>query len=85
MGLRDLFRRLVVNSWQTPPSYASTGGGVRVRPGDRCTCGQGAVYQTYSAIYGQFLGCTAYGRGHGCHHAWKLNGDRLPVASRRSR
>jgi hypothetical protein len=57
MGLRDLFRRLVVKSWQTPPSYASTGGGVRVRPGDRCTCGQGAVYQTYSPIYGQFLGC----------------------------
>ena len=60
MGLRDLFRKLVVNTWQTPPSYASTGGGIRVRPGDRCPCGRGSVYETYSRIYGRFLGCTDY-------------------------
>jgi hypothetical protein len=85
MGLRDLYRRLVVASWQTPPSYASTGGGIRVTPGDRCPCGRGAVYQTYSPLHGSFLGCTAYDGGHGCHHAWKLNGDRLPIAARRPR
>ncbi len=84
MELRDLFRRLVIKSWQTPPSYASTGGGIRVRPGDRCPCGRGAVYKTYSPIHGQFLGCTAYDGGRGYHHAWRLNGDRLPPSSRGS-
>jgi hypothetical protein len=83
MGLRDRFRRLIAPSWQTPPSYASSGGGIRVSPGDRCPCGRGAVYKTYSPIHGHFLGCTAYDSGRGCHHAWKLNGDRLPPESRR--
>jgi hypothetical protein len=85
MRLRDLFRKLVVKTWQTPPSYASTGGGIRVRPGDRCPCGRGSVYETYSRIYGRFLGCTDYDGGKGCHYAWKLDGDRLPLASRRPR
>ncbi len=42
----------------------------------------GAVYKTYSPIHGQFLGCTAYDGGRGCHHGWRLNGNGLPPSSR---
>jgi hypothetical protein len=82
MGLKTLYRRLVVKSWQAPPSYASTGGGIRVKQGDSCPCGRGSVRQTYSPVHGQFLGCTAFDGGQGCRHAWKLNGDRLPLTAR---
>jgi hypothetical protein len=90
--LRDLYRRTVIGSWQTPEStrnYGSEttrrtfrvrlGGGMNTRKyvGDPCPCGRGTVYKTYSPIHGDFLGCTAF-LTHDCHYAWTIDGRRLP-------
>jgi hypothetical protein len=81
MGLRSWWRRLIAPSWQTPPSYGSAGGGVRVAAGDLCPCGRGHVKQRYSPRYRKdFLGCTAF---PACRRAWELNGERLSARARR--
>jgi hypothetical protein len=83
MGFQDLFHWRIVVTWLSPPSLASEGGGIRVVAGDKCPCGRGSACPAFSPIHGQFLGCTAYDNGHGCHRAWTLDGDRLPMTARR--
>ena len=90
--LRDLYRRTVIGSWQTPESNRNFAGDTTRRTfrirlgrgmngrkhlGDPCPCGRGTVYKTYSPIHGDFLGCTAF-RTRGCRHAWTIDGRRLP-------
>jgi hypothetical protein len=56
----------------------------RVRPGDRCPCRHGQVYQTSSPRHGLFLGCTNFvPGGRGCNNAWTIDGRRLPPQARR--
>jgi hypothetical protein len=90
--LRDLYRRVVIGSWQTPESTRSFENDTtrrtfpirlgrrmngRKHPGDPCLCGRGTVYKAHSAIHGDFLGCTAF-RTRGCRYAWTIDGRRLP-------
>jgi len=90
--LGDLYRRAIIGSWQTPESIRNFGSDTtrrtfrirlgrgmngRKRPGDRCRCGRGIVYNAHSDIHGDFLGCTAF-RTRGCRYAWTIDGRRLP-------
>jgi hypothetical protein len=90
--LRDLYRRAVIGSWQRPESIRTLVGDTTPRTfrirlgrgmngrkhlGDPCPCGRGTVYQAYSPIHRNFLGCTAF-RTRGCRRAWTIDGRRLP-------
>jgi hypothetical protein len=56
MGFRDRFRRLIAPSWQTPPSYASSGGGYGSVRGTDARVAEARSTRRIHQFTGTFLG-----------------------------